>query len=247
MPEPDQSFASYRTWKGWDELSFGRVNQVQARYFEVEFRTAGVDLGRVGSMLEIGFGDASLAAWAKARGWRYAGTELDPDLVARARDAGLDAHLAETPLAEVAGDRRFDLIVAFDVLEHLTIAEIEGLLITVRDLFAPGGRFIARFPSGDSPFSGPIQHGDLTHKSVIGSGMVQQLALAADLEVLQIRAPVLPLTGLGLVRLLRRAPVKLARAIATQACRLVFFDGQARVVEPNMLVVLRPRQESVAQ
>ena len=48
-------------------------------------------------------------------------------------------------------------------------------------------------PSGDSPFARSIQYSDVTHKTVIGTGIVRpQLAQHTGFGILQIRAPVLP-------------------------------------------------------
>lgn len=232
--------SDYRAWKSWSADAFGKVDQVEGRYLQAELRAAGADLGAVLTVLEIGFGNGAFAAWARARGWRYSGTELDPELVARALAAGMDAHHAGDPIASIAPGSSFDLVVAFDVLEHLGLDEIGALLDAVRARLAPGGRFIARFPSGDSPFAGAIQHGDLTHRSVIGSGMVEQLALGGGLRVLQVRAPAFPVTGMGIRRLLRRLPIVVGRALVGRVLRLLYFDNQPRVIEPNMLVVLAP-------
>ena len=240
MPETSRQFSEYQAWKGWKENIFGQPDPVQARYFEAEFSAAGVDNRAPISLLEIGFGNAVLATWARAIGWAYTGTELDPDLVARARAAGIDAHQAKTPIATFAPDCGYDLVVAFDVLEHLTKDEIAGLLEAVRPHLKLGGRLIARFPSGDSPFSGAIQHGDVTHKTEIGSGMIEQIAIANGYNVLQVRGPAFPLTGLGIRRMLRRAPIKGCRALIGSLCRLIYFDNRPRVIEPNILAVLQP-------
>ncbi len=240
MADGPRQPADYRTWKHWDAERFGQVGPVDSRYFEAEFAAAGIDLDKQVSLLEIGFGNAELAAWARARDWRYSGTELDKELVQRARAVGLDAHPADTPLAEIAPGTELDLVVAFDVLEHLSADEIIGLLGSIRTRLKPTGRLLARFPSGDSPFSRAIQHGDFTHKTTIGSGIVEQLALRTGFRVLQIRHPVFPLTGLGLRRLLRRLPITISRALVRRLCRLIYFDNRPRVVDPNMIIVLEP-------
>lgn len=239
MDDPTQDAGGYRAWKDWREENFGRFGPVEASYFREELGRAGVRLDRPGAMLEIGFGNGQLGAWARSLSWSWAGTELDPELVARARAAGWQAQGADAPLAAIVPGVSFDLIVAFDVLEHLSVDEITALLAGLGGRLAPQGRIVARFPSGDSPFSDPIQYGDLTHRTRIGSAMVAQLALRAGLKVEQARAPVLPLKGVGWRRALRRAPVRLARALIAALLRIVYFDNQPRVVDPNMLIVLR--------
>ena len=234
----DAAFEEYRSWKAWDRAPFGAFTALDARAYEAELSAAGVALDPGLSILEIGFGAGTFAGWALSRGFAYVGIELDPALVASARLAGFEAFGAERPVAQVAASRRFDLIVAFDVLEHMPLDEIARLMQALRGRLAEGGRLLARFPSGDSPFSGAIQHGDLTHRTAIGSGIVEQLALKTGYSVAQIRAPRLPVFGVGLLRGLRRAALNLARLTTGRLINLIYHDNQNRVVDPNMVIVL---------
>jgi len=240
-------FAEYRAWKNWDEGTFGDCNSAAARYFAVEFAMAKIEIDAKLSILEIGFGNGSLASWALARGWHYVGIEIDPELVTRARAAGFEVYGAETSVDTITAGENFDLIVAFDVIEHLMMAEIIALFQSIRRRLKPTGRFIARFPSGDSPFSSAIQNGDMTHRSKIGSGIIQQLCIMTDLLPLQVRAPAFPIRGLGIKRAIRRAAVRAARAFVGKFLRLMYFDNQQRVADPNMLVVLGLASKKISE
>ncbi|OAI44856.1 hypothetical protein AYO42_00645 [Rhizomicrobium sp. SCGC AG-212-E05] len=225
---------NYRDWKGWNEGTFASVSPADAVYFAAE--TAALVGGeRSPVVLEIGFGNANFAQWAIAQGWRYQGNEIDSGLVAMGLEKGLDVHSADVPWPDAA----FDLVVAFDVLEHVALQELPGLLARIRMTLKPGGLFLARFPSGDSPFARHIQHGDISHLSQIGTGMVEQLSLAVDLEIVQVRRPAFPVFGLGLGRALRRIMVTALRKVIGAILRVAFFDNQPRVISPNMVIVLR--------
>lgn len=228
----------YRDWKGWRTGEFGALPVETERYYAMELDLAGVPSGPDVDVLEVGFGNGGFATHTRARGWRYTGTEIDGELVARAREAGYEVHEAASDLIGIADGRMFDLVCAFDVLEHLEADAIIDLLEQVRALLKPGGRFVARFPSGDSPFSLGMQNGDMTHRTHIGSGMVRQFCLASGLVPLQIRPPAFPVRGLGVKRGLRRALVLAGRAPVRTFFRLVFHDNQPRVIDPNMVIVL---------
>lgn len=237
-----ESFGSsdYRAWKAWDAESFGRYTPVDAVAFRRELELSGVALADPIVLLEIGFGNGHFVSWAKTQGWLVVGTELDAELVMRAKQAGIEAHSIEQPIDVIAGDRRFDVIVAFDVFEHLTLEDLLALLAAARRCLKARGRIIARFPSGDSPFARSVQHSDLTHKMAIGTGIVHQLARRAGFRVVQIRAPVLPVYGVGMVRALRRMAVLSLRKVMSAVINLAFHDGQSLVVARNMVVVLEP-------
>lgn len=232
--------ASYRDWKDWGRDDFGRCGAVQARYFEAELARAGVDTKAASfTLVEIGLGNGSFAAWSTARGYEYTGTELDPELVERARQSGWNAFPATLDLAKLGLPSTPQCIVAWDVLEHLETQQIMDLLGSAAEVLADRGTFIARIPSGDSPFGRHIQHGDVTHCSILGSSAMRQLALTAGLEVLQLRPPVLPVRGVGLRRSLRRLAVLAGRAAVAKVIRAIFQHGRATVITANMVVVLR--------
>ena len=131
-------------------------------------------------------------------------------------------------------------------MQNPAINEIVATLAAARRCLQPDGIIIARFPSGDSPFARSIQYSDLTHKTVIGTGIVRQLAQQTGFEVLQIRAPVLPVLGVGPIRGLRRFAVLLLRNAVTTLINLTFHDAESLVVARNMLIVLQPRGEGGA-
>ena len=224
---------NYLSWKGWKADDFGQYTVSDELYYAAELDRAGIRSGRI---LELGFGNGGFAAWAKSRPcFEYHGTELEPELVARARLAGLNATDAAASWGQPDS---FDAIVAFDVLEHIPLADLPPLLLRIRGSLRRGGLFLARFPSGDSPFARHVQYGDLTHRTVIGTGMVQQLALRAGLEVRQIRSPALPVWGLGLRVALRRAGVLMLRATISRMLRVAFFNNVPHVITENMVIAL---------
>ena len=229
---------AYRDWKSWDADRFGDLKPESRLYYRMELALSGVQLSAESKVLEIGFGNGDFAAFCKESGCTYAATEIDPELVERARSAGFDAHVAPDDLVEAFDGQRFDLICCFDVLEHLTQEQITAMLSAFRTLLKDGGRVLARFPSGDSPFSVAMYNGDITHRSWIGRGAVLQYCVATGLEAQQVRHPALPIKGLGVKRMLRRAVIAAVRWVVRKFVRTVFYDGQPRVVDPNMVIVL---------
>lgn len=228
----------YRDWKNWEAKAFGSYTPVQAVAFKNELARSGVSYGQRIRVLELGFGNGAFAGWARDQGWDYAGTELDPELVRQGLAWGLEAYSVDTPLETIAAGRKFDLVVAFDVLEHIDLDGVFRLLCEIKPNLAPGGRLVARLPSGDSPFSRAIQYGDITHKSIIGTGIVRQLAAASGLRVEQARAVTFPILGVGIVSGLRRLAVSGLRHAIRAIINVAFLDRGNSVVEANMVIVL---------
>ena len=65
-----------------------------------------------------------------------------------------------------------------------------------------------------------------------------QFCVATGLTAEQIRHPAFPLTGVGVRRMTRRAPIAAVRWLTRTFVRTFFYDGQPRVVDPNMVIVL---------
>ena len=143
---------------------------------------------------------------------------------------------------ELEGQESFDAVVAFDVLEHLHVSEIQSFLLDANALLKPGGVVLARVPSGDSPFGRAVFHGDLTHLTALGSSAVAQLASKTGFLVEDIGAPRLPVGGVGLVRGLRRVLLRSAQTVVARLINALFHEGQPRVITPNLVFILRKPQ-----
>jgi 2-polyprenyl-3-methyl-5-hydroxy-6-metoxy-1,4-benzoquinol methylase len=176
---------SYTEWKDWREEDFGKPSPAEERYFDAEIsaRVSGSD--RI-ALLEIGFGNGSLLGWAKSRFGAVSGVEQSSLLVERARRAGFNAHES---IEAFPVQPEYDAIVAMDVLEHMTSAQIDDLLKAVALRLKPGGCFIARFPNGDSPFGRINQNGDVTHINAIGCMKMTYFAERSRLDLEYIAAP----------------------------------------------------------
>lgn len=233
------SNSDYREWKGWDEQEFGVFDRTAEIYFAAELREAGISCVNGLRVLELGFGNGAFAAWATAAGAHYLGTEAIPDLVLAALQRGIKAHPSTVDLKDIVPMETLDLVVAFDVFEHLSLQQLQELLLQLNSLLVRGGVVIARIPSGDSPFSRAIQHGDLTHRLVLGSSAVRHLALSVGFEVTSIRRPVFPVLGLGMRTCVRRSLVALAQRLCHRFIALALMGGGAPVLSPTMVFVLR--------
>jgi SAM-dependent methyltransferase len=228
----------YSLWKGWRAADFGRVNYEESLYFERELQATGIGKPAGLRVGEIGYGNGAFAGWARRAGAHWIGRETSQAMQARAREAGFDILPPDSSLSDAWGDSALDLIVAFDVVEHMSLCAIRSLLKEAKAALKPSGLLLLRIPSGDSPFVSAIYWGDVTHCTLLGSSAVRQLARELDLEVRQIRSPVLPMSGLSKARLVRRAAVRFARWVAFSFIRTALMGNGSAILTPNMIVVL---------
>lgn len=102
--------------------------------------TLGRYADRVTSVLDIGSADGPSAAWFTASAPHAVSLDIDPRGLIGAR-AGVCGSALELPFADAA----FDVVSAFDVIEH---CEPEAqALAQVRRVLRPGGRFLMAVPA----------------------------------------------------------------------------------------------------
>ena len=233
-------YENYEEWKQWKGDDFGSFSKSDSLYYLAELKRAGLNSLRGLHVLEIGFGNGGFAGFVASQGGNYVGLEINSALVERGRSARFNVSLGGIDtLVGATNITSFDLVVAFDVLEHIEIAEIERTIRDVRNLLRPGAIFLARMPSGDSPFGRSTLYGDITHKTTLGTSAIKQVAMLHDFEFVHTLAPALPLFGLGLKRFLRRSILQLVRKMVALAINVAFHDAQPLIIDSNLIFALR--------
>jgi 2-polyprenyl-3-methyl-5-hydroxy-6-metoxy-1,4-benzoquinol methylase len=227
MGESSRLYGDYVAFKGWEGDGAARSSGDFAALLRLSGKHPPYRL------LDIGFGRGDLLDWAKIQGIQTHGLEIIPELVERARARGHDVRRGD--LSAFPADL-FDVVIATDVLEHLSVEQLQQMLREVRRVLKDDGAFIARFPNGQSPFSGAYQHGDLTHVLHLTPNALRQLAGAAGLSVTGAHN-FRPMTrGLGG---LKRSAAYLLRDIVEAIVGYAYF-GHRMPMDPNIVVVIRP-------
>jgi SAM-dependent methyltransferase len=136
---------------------------------------------RSASILDLGCGYGALLYYINALGYENArGVDASPEQVRTARSLGVHgveqgdvmASLETTPTASL------DVVVTFDLLEHLTRQEAFQVLDEVNRVLRPGGRWIIHVPNAASPFGGASCFGDLSHEHSYSPRSMRQLLRA---------------------------------------------------------------------
>jgi SAM-dependent methyltransferase len=97
-----------------------------------------------GAALEVGCGDGVMLHALRSRGWEVCGTERTEAMAATARDRyGIRMYV--DPEGPQAGHDRFDLIILFQVLEHLS--DPVAVLKRAAALLGDGGRIVVGVPN----------------------------------------------------------------------------------------------------
>lgn len=143
---------------------------------------------RDASILDVGCGAGSFLHFLRHEGYRrIRGIDLSREQIAAARQLGIaEAEEAEAVTFLRQHPETYDLIVAFDVLEHFTKDEILVFLDGVYAALRPGGRILLRTPNGDSPYASWIRYADFTHETVLTPSSVRQVLRVTGFGQIQV-------------------------------------------------------------
>jgi SAM-dependent methyltransferase len=213
----------YLKWKSWGGQEFGALSKIDASYFSAEIKRTKASIAKNANVLEIGFGNGSFLAYARKRGWTVCGTEVNADLVEVAKQRGFDAKHTED--LSIFSDSTFDLIVAFDVLEHIPQDLLLRFLEEIKRILKDKGFFIARFPNGDSPFGLRNQNGDITHVTTIGSGKVRYFAAEANMKLVFVGGTAQTIVGAGALYFIHRTVALPVRKLTNAFVNAIFFPS----------------------
>jgi len=129
-------------------------------------------------LLDIGCGQGHLVQAVRQAGYLDVhGVDISSEQVAQAHAGGLHAEVQQGDFRDVLGRAAgtLDVVLATDVLEHLTRNEVVATMDLIRMSLKPTGMFVARVPNAGSPFGGQIRYGDLTHESWFTVRSLRQL------------------------------------------------------------------------
>ena len=138
--------------------------------------------GRNATILDIGCGHGAILHALQEAGYHQVrGVDGSAEQVQAAARLGIggvvQGDLMQT-LHETT-DASADVVIAFDVIEHFTRAEVIPLVDEVQRVLKPGGRWVIHVPNGESPFSNRVRFGDYTHEEAFTRTSLGQLLLAS--------------------------------------------------------------------
>lgn len=238
-PNSEQALSfNYFKSKGWDRFEFGCCSVEDYAAIAAEFSGC----NSCQNVLEVGFGNGAVMSYLDSRGVNCTGIELNEALVAAAKMKGFEAFSSMDLL--IAEGRKFDVIIALDVIEHISKSKLMSFFGTLYSLLQDTGKVYLRFPNGDSPFGRISQYSDLTHETVIGRGLLEMMTFSTQFKIIQLRSPKIPIMGFGFARASKRLLIVISRRIAEKIISLIFLGGLPVPLDPNYFAILGKKLKS---
>ena len=177
----------YIDWKNWEADSFAKTSKLEEAYFNNIFKL--LKLKKSSKILEIGFGNGSFLGYAVSQKFNYDGVESNQNLVDLAIDNNFSAY---TSLDKINRETKYDLIILFDVIEHINADAVEEFFKEMNVHLEETGSIFLRFPNGSSPLGLGNQHGDVTHCNIVTLPKLNYWCYNSDLKVIFDRGDIRP-------------------------------------------------------
>jgi len=164
-------YDDYARWKmsvnDWGE--FFELTESESEEIALQFSESKILLSN-SKVLEVGFGSGKILRWLQDNGCLVEGIEIQENLLQLAKEKKFKVyqHIIDT-------EGPYDLIVGFDVLEHLTLEQLKDFFYHASKKLNPSGKMLFRFPNGDSYAGMAAQNGDYTHVTSIGKSKLRQI------------------------------------------------------------------------
>lgn len=227
----------YLDWKNWGPEDFGRYIDEDREYFSALFKLPPLRrLKREARVLEIGFGTGKFLGFAQSQDFNLCATEVNPKLTEIAAKKGFE--VVTTDNLDSFADNSFDLVVAFDVIEHIPQEKLMGLFNDIHRVLNNRGTFVARFPNGDSPFGLAYQNGDITHVTTLGSLKARYFAGHSGFEDIRLIGDIEPFDGTTPIAMARRFVRRKTKKIINRMISRAFYSNyDIHFMSLNLLLV----------
>ncbi len=173
-------YATYASQFQHQSPVFDRATARHAAQAFDEYFKSWLPENKEAQILDLGCGSGKWLYYLSDRGYHnLTGVDLSAEQVDLARQVTADV-VVENALAFLPrNQQKFDLITAFDLIEHLQKDEVINFLDLAADSLRPGGRLILQTPNADSPWAASIRYADFTHEVGFTPALLEKLLTGA--------------------------------------------------------------------
>lgn len=133
---------------------------------------------RDAEIVDLGCGHGAFLYFLTQAGYRnVSGTDVSPEQIELAHKLGIaEAHLGHmSDILRGVKDDSVDVILAMDVLEHLTKDEMLHTLDEIRRVLKSRGMCIAHVPNAEGLYGMRVRYGDMTHEQAFTPSSARQV------------------------------------------------------------------------
>jgi 2-polyprenyl-3-methyl-5-hydroxy-6-metoxy-1,4-benzoquinol methylase len=134
------------------------------------------DYSKSSRILEIGCGEGNILQLLEHEGYlNVFGIDISEEQIEKAKAKGLNVKAVNVFDYLQNNENRFDIIIAFDFVEHFSKEELFRLIGLIFNSLNNSGIFVIHTPNGQGIASQKIIYGDLTHLTIFTPDSLFQL------------------------------------------------------------------------
>lgn len=201
---------------------FNRKFGAKYPYFDCIIKPVLVNLPFDASVLEVGCGNGELLSYLKLVGYQNAvGIDTSAEQINIAKENVPNAYYVENSIDFLENrTEEYDLIVAIDVLEHLSKKDAITFVKKINSALRLGGKIILTTPNANSIFAARYIFGDITHETAYTENSLDVLLNDAYFDGISIKdsewkpRSMIDLFGLSGIRWMLLRPFRMARRVS---------------------------------
>lgn len=139
-------------------------------------------------VLDLGCGSGAVIYFLLEAGYRNVfGIDTSAEQIAQARELGISEVEQSDVFSFLQGAKSesYDVVIAFDIIEHLTKPELFELAGEIYRVLTPGGLWIVHAPNAEGVFGARIRYADLTHEQAFTRESMEQLGRASSFRAIE--------------------------------------------------------------
>jgi len=157
-------------------------------------------------IIDLGCGYGSIVWWLQQAGFaNTSGIDISEEQIETGQKLGISS-IVKADIKEYLQDKKtcYDVIIARDIIEHFTKAEIVDILSLCYESLTKKGIMIIQVPNAESPFGGRNRYGDFSHEVAFATNSISQLLRVIGFGEIEIHPhePILIVQPVALIRYL---------------------------------------------
>ncbi len=224
----------YEDWKNWKDDDFAKTTPEDSAYFS-KIRNK-FKLNNNLKILEVGFGNGNFLNYCKQSNCDVYGVEIIKELLDRATNAGFSV---SNDIDNIPHKKTFDLIVCFDVLEHIESEKVVDFLKKLEGILNYDGAIIIRTPNGSSPLGLANQHGDITHVNIVTATKMGHWCNSSGLVLKYQKGDIYPIYNGKLLKIPSRFVKRVLQLLIERLLRWIFSPQSEGFLSSNSLFLIK--------
>jgi 2-polyprenyl-3-methyl-5-hydroxy-6-metoxy-1,4-benzoquinol methylase len=187
-------------------------------------------------ILDIGCGEGAFISYLMNKGYsNLEGIDISEEQIALGKKLGIK-NIQEADIFSYLGKfkNKYDFVIARDLLEHFTKAEIFEILRLTYDVLKEKGKMMVQVPNGEGIWHEKIFYGDFTHETLFSKESARQVFTSVGFSTVQ--SYPLEFPGSGLKSAIRKMIWKCISGFE-RFRRWIATGDPSGIITPNLLVL----------